>query len=308
MTDEQTKPDTQGAEVDGDAGQRQKAQADLAQHLTDNPIDSTATPSGSGQQGAVEGGKATPDAPTLTNVQIEAVTAAGFKPEEILAMGPQGIERADRMVKARADISRFASKAGHLETDNKALKAAAEAGDTPSKAMAEIESEESSDYDDDRPKIKQNFQNTEQRLAALEAGHVAGGTTETSDSDGMAEKDQYFDGLREQGWTQFGEGPMSALPEFSQEAIARKDIVIMADSIMAGSPGTDSAVALNAALSAQYSAEHSNAAVQGEVAKAQAQEAGSVEPPSGRAPVQDSPNAREDTRSELEVNLARVDG
>lgn len=301
--------DTQAAGKDPEpSAEDMQVAKDVAKHLEGQDEGSPGKPGGSGQEGAEEGAddSAASKAPTLTKKQEAAVKAVGLTPEKVLAMGDEGIAFANTLVKQRADVSRFAGEADHLRTENESLKAKADAeagkAEGDKAKLAEITEEDDYDEEGTRDKINDNFRNAEQRLVALEDGLqkiLSRAPSGVVDSDGAGEQDKFFADKLGEGWTQFGEGPMDDLAEYSPEALARNKLVTLAAKLEE-EVGLEPEQAKNAALSSLYPDDYKNAAVRDAKAQAKGRKRGSAESPTGRA----SPKPPKDVEKQVAGDIA----
>lgn len=307
---EETKPDTQGAGADPDAGaeQTQQAHTDLAKHLSAPAEGSSESSSDSGQKGAEEGGKATSKAPTLTKVQSEAARAVGLTDEKVLEMGDEGVALVNKLVTQRTTLSNANREAGQnlkaLEELRATIKAAESKGDAASQKDLIGEDEYGLD-DETRTKINKNFRAQGKEIFDLKetVDKLKAGAAETIDGDGVRDRNEFFEQLGPE-WTQFGEGPSDGLEEYSPEAINRNAVLDLAAKLVK-TAGLDPAQARETALMSLYKEQHTNAAVRSTLKANDEKEAGSVEAPSGGTRQQSVADATNAAHAELAKNLAQ---
>ena len=293
-TDDTTSEEVLSELDTGEANEVEKGAADaLAEALEDSEGAETDDGEASGDEVAKDKASGEEDDSDLevafTGKQLEALKFAKIDPATLQALGADGLKIAQRLADVRTAHDQLASKVGNLEAKlgktGKADEEKAEDWKPPVIAVDEFEESEGlqtkinaalADMHAQFASRLQAFGKAEQDSSAQEAVDAA--TTRANDA--------FFDGLDGRTWSRFGKGPLSNYAEGSPEAVARQEVVGMANTIQADLLDRGVSITGEQALDKALAALHTEDYAQWSVAKARAdaqkRRRGTPEAPSGR--------------------------
>jgi len=268
--------------------------------------------------------------PKLTAKQAEALKHFGVDPEDVLAMGQDGIRLAEKLAKARSDVSRMASEKGQLDAQLKALREKtatnrtqqdetsgerdeSQAGEQDGDKLAQLDASDWFDDEQVAGKLNRNFELLNRSISAI-AERLNGldqSSQHETERHETALHDEFFDSLNKQDWeSTFGRGAMSTLAEDSTEAANRARVVEAYNAIMDLAEQRGHSVtpkdAMRRALAAEFPDEFEKAAQRSASDAARRRRRGASEQPTGRRKAAPPVDAQADATEQLAKDLASL--